>query len=96
MRLLTEAIIKKFPKLYANEGKNLADVPVILKIFNPRGAGTWFLTEFDGDDIFFGLCCIQCPELGYVSLTELKSIGYLERDLYYRGSLQDAMTSEGL
>jgi len=96
MRLLTQDIIKKFPKLYANEGKNLADVPVILKIFNPRGAGTWFLTEFDGDDIFFGLCCIQEAELGYVSLTELKSIGYLERDRHYKGSLQAAMTGEGL
>jgi len=96
MRLLPEEIMKRFPPLYGNEGKNLNDVPVILKIFNPRGAGTWYLTEFDGDDIFFGLCVIQEPELGYVSLNEMKSIGFLERDLYYKGSLQDAMTSEGL
>lgn len=94
MKLLTKRLIEKFPKLYANEDKNPADIPVIAKIFNPRGSGTWYLTEYDGEDIFFGLCCIHEAELGYVSYNDLIDIGYLERDLYWKGSLADAMKRE--
>jgi len=67
-------------------------VPVV-KFFDPTGAGTWLITEMmpDEPDILFGLCDLGlgCPELGYVSLSELQSVkGRLglgiERDLYFR------------
>ena len=51
-------------------------VPV-LKLFNPLGAATWLATELDADgDTLFGLADLGfgCPELGYVSLSELASV----------------------
>ena len=70
----------------------------VVKYFDPCGAATWIITELmpaEGEgaepDILFGLCDLGfgCPELGYVSLAELKSVpGRLglgiERDLYFR------------
>jgi hypothetical protein len=56
------------------------------------GAATWLITEmFLGKpDILFGLCDIgiQCPELGYVSLSELENIRLfgalgIERDRHF-------------
>jgi hypothetical protein len=66
-------------------------VPVV-KFFDPTGAATWLITEMmpDEPDILFGLCDLGmgCPELGYVSLSELESVtGRLglgiERDLSF-------------
>lgn len=66
-------------------------VPVV-KFFDPTGAATWLITEMmpDEPDILFGLCDLGmgCPELGYVSLSELQSVtGRLglgiERDLSF-------------
>ena len=70
----------------------------VLKLFNPCGAQTWLLTEIvDGDDedtILFGLCDLGfgTPELGYVSLAELKSVRLMggalgiERDIHFRAT----------
>ena len=52
--------------------------------FNPLCVGDWWMTEgsSEGDDfIMFGLCDLGFPELGYVSLNELKSVRMIERDL---------------
>ena len=70
----------------------------VVKYFDPCGAATWIITELmpaeaEGvePDILFGLCDlgVGCPELGYVSLSELRSVtGRLglgiERDLYFQ------------
>lgn len=64
-------------------------VPV--KLFNPTGAGTWFLIEQDPQDpdLLFGLGHIHEWEWGYLSLRELEqfqgSFGLgIERDLFYQ------------
>jgi hypothetical protein len=65
-------------------------VPVI-KFFDPAGAATWLITEvMEDEDSLFGLCDLGTgsPELGYVSLTELRETKnrlsiHLERDLYF-------------
>ncbi len=62
-----------------------------LKLFDPTGAATWLLSEYDPKRReFFGLCDLGmgCPELGYVSLDELKSIKRplglgIERDIHW-------------
>tara|TARA_R110000737_G_scaffold335714_1_gene354651 strand:- start:31 stop:360 length:330 start_codon:yes stop_codon:yes gene_type:complete len=62
-----------------------------LKLFNPCGAATWLLSEYDSKQrMFFGLCDLGMgsPELGYVSLDELLEISLpfgltLERDRYW-------------
>ena len=58
------------------------------KYFTPDSNWTWYATEFDGEDIFFGLVDGFEKELGYFSLAELKStrgpMGLpIERDLYW-------------
>ena len=96
MKLLTNEILAAAPRLYANERKQSEDVPVVAKFFNPCGAGTWYMTEYDPDEkLAFGLCVIQEPELGYFSLEDLESIELqwgmgIERDLLWQGTLADA------
>lgn len=49
-----------------------------MKLFTPDAGATWLLTETDPDDPdrVFGLCDlgVGCPELGYVSLSEVTSV----------------------
>ena len=74
MKLLTKEIRSKLPKLYANENKKPEDTQVIVKFFNPTGSWTWYATEFDGEDTFFGFVRGFEGELGYFSLSELESV----------------------
>ena len=90
MNLLTAAGRRALPALYAQE--DLGDDAVAhVKFFDPCGAATWYATEFDGDDTFFGLCDLGVgfPELGYFSLSELESVRGplglgIERDLHWK------------
>lgn len=92
MKLLTREIEKKFERhpFGSQEGK-MADAVVLVKYFNPVGAGTWLITEAekqeDGDWMLFGYCHIFEWEWGYVMLSELQRqrlpFGLtIERDLY--------------
>lgn len=91
MKLLTKEIEEKFNKhpLGSQDGLG-GKAEVLVKYFNPCGAGTWLITEAEkqGDDwIMFGYCHITDWEWGTVSLNELQNykgplgIG-IERDLY--------------
>ena len=54
-----------------------SDLLPVLKLFTPDGAATWLISEIDADgDTLFGLCDLGFgePELGYVSLAEIKSV----------------------
>jgi hypothetical protein len=89
MKLLTKALRNKLPPLYANEALGLADLAVVVvKFFTPWTNWTWYATEFDGEDRFFGLVCGHEREMGYFSLSELESIKgpfglKIERDLHW-------------
>lgn len=87
MKLLTKAILQKLPKLYAQEKKG-EDAVVYVKFFTPDANWTWYATEFDGEDTFFGLVKGQETELGYFSLRELQAARGpwglpVERDRYF-------------
>jgi hypothetical protein len=64
----------------------------VVKLFTPDGGATWLLTDLDPDGgLPFGLCDFGVgePELGYVSLAELRAVrGQLglpiERDQYFK------------
>jgi hypothetical protein len=94
MKLLTQEIRKKLPVLYSQEDKGGKAV-VYLKMFTPDSSYTFFATEFDGEDTFFGLVEGHEKELGYFSLKELESVRGpmglpVERDLYFQPKmLQD-------
>jgi len=94
MNLLTDEIkelFKQYP-LYSQDGRGMDSV-VLVKYFNPCGAGTWLITEAeeqtDGDYLLFGYCHIFCWEWGYVMLSELQNLKLpfglkIEHDLYIK------------
>ena len=81
----------RFKKIGSQE--NEKNPIVIVKFFNPTGAGTWWATEYNPKDkIFFGYASIfgdHNDEWGSFSLEELESykgpfgLG-IERDLYFQ------------
>lgn len=87
MKLMNKELEKRFAKfpLYSQDGKG-DEAIIVVKYFNPLGSGTWLITEGekqeDGDWMFFGYCHIFEWEWGYVRLSELETIGFIERDLY--------------
>jgi len=85
--LLDQASREKLPQLYSGEEKGL-DAIAQVKFFTPDSSWTWYASEFDGEDIFFGLVSGFEVELGYFSLKELKEAKgpmglLLERDLHF-------------
>ncbi|RLC38846.1 hypothetical protein DRH27_01300 [Candidatus Falkowbacteria bacterium] len=87
MKLLTQKNKKDLPALYSQDGKGY-DAIAVVKFFAPWSSWTWYATEFDGEDTFFGLVDRHDRELGYFSLKELESVRgsfglKIERDLYW-------------
>ena len=88
MKLLTKQNLKQLPPLYANDGAGMNAIAQV-KFFDPCGSWTWYATEFDGQDLFFGLVDGHDKELGYFSLQELSDyrgrfgLG-IERDLHFK------------
>ena len=88
MKLLTQEIRKKLPALYAQDGKG-GEAVAYVKFFTPDSSWTFWATEFDGEDRFFGLVDGMEKELGYFSLSEMESVRGplglpIERDLYWQ------------
>jgi hypothetical protein len=85
MALLPESIRQTIPALYSQEA--VEDPIVRVKFFHPLSSFRWYVTEFDGEDLLFGLVQGLEEELGYFSLSELESVRVLglpvERDLYF-------------
>ena len=91
MKLLTNEIKQKLPKLYSQD--NVEDPVCHIKFFCPWSSWTWYVLEGEeqeGEDyLFFGLVRALEIELGYFSLSELQSVKgpmglSIERDLYYK------------
>ena len=91
MKLLTKEVKKRFREVGSQDG--VKNPIVVVKFFNPTGAGTWYATEYDEiDKVFFGYVSIfnekGMDEWGYFSLEELENfrgqfgLG-IERDLYF-------------
>jgi len=86
--LLPAELCRKLPPLYSQEALGPKAI-AYAKFFTPDSGWTWYATEFDGKDIFFGLVDGQEMELGYFSLSEMAAargpMGLLiERDLYWQ------------
>ena len=84
--------IGRYP-LYSQDGRG-DDAVASIKIFNPYGGQTYYLTEYDGRDTFFGVTDDGSGgrEYGYFSKRELEDARVnvwgsrlpLERDAYFR------------
>ncbi|MBA7484353.1 hypothetical protein ES707_19878 [subsurface metagenome] len=100
MELMTKEIRGKFAKTGSQDGKG-GDAVLIAKFFDPTGSWTWYATEFDGRDNFFGLVDGFELEWGSFSLTELQSLRGrfglgIERDLHIgRPMLKDIPALKG-
>ena len=102
MKQITKAIKEK---LIANhkEQDGTKEFKAVLKLFNPTGIGTWYLSELDPEtNNAFGLCCLTDKEFGYVNLDELLNfkgqfgLG-IERDKFFKPkSLEDCKKVEDL
>ncbi len=86
MKLLTKKLRQEIPPLYSTEGDE--DPEVQARFFTPDSSWTWYVLEFDGEDIFFGYVIGHEAEYGYFSLRELQAVRGplglpIERDLYF-------------
>ena len=79
----------KHKEAWNDEHPQHVDSKVVVKLFNPAGSGTWYLTELNPEtNEAFGLSCLQEKELGYINLNELMSfkgpLGLgIERDAWF-------------
>ena len=69
MKLFTKELLQTIPKLYATEHD--ADPMVYAKLFYPSFSWTWYVIEFDGQDVCFGYVDGDYLESGYFSMHEL-------------------------
>lgn len=72
MKLLTDEMRRRLPALYVTQDEK--DPIVQVKFFSPWNGWTWYATEFDGQDTFFGLVEGYETEWGYFHLSELESV----------------------
>jgi len=91
MKIITKAIEAAFAKQGDTSKKSMKDIKIVLKLFNPTGAETWYLYEKLDDDIYWCFANLGDPEMsecGTVSMQELMSfrgtfgLG-IERDMYF-------------
>jgi len=89
MKLFTKQQLEKLIKNH-NEQDGTKTFDAVVKLFNPTGIGTWYLSELNPEtNVAFGLCCVHEKEVGYVSLDELQELRGrfslpIERDLWFK------------
>ncbi len=92
MMLLTKENRHDLPPLYSQDGEGKEAVAYV-KFFG-SGRFTFYATEYDGADTFFGWIVsplgADCDEFGYLSLAELQAMRFppfglgAERDRHFR------------
>lgn len=71
--LLDDEIRAQLPPLYSNEDKGL-NALALVKFFMPDAGWTWYASDFDGEDTFYGIVIGAVAEPGYFQLSELEEI----------------------
>jgi len=104
MKLLTKDLKDKLiTNHYDHNDLKLKTNKAIVKLFNPSGVGTWYLSELDPEtNIAFGLCFLgdyDNREFGYVSIDELSEVkGFMglgiERDLHFKPTRFDDLMEQ--
>jgi hypothetical protein len=77
MNLLSKEILNSLPPIGSTKEIKAKDVKVKLKLFTPDAQCSWYITEYDGDDLFYGFGTYgdeSCAELGYMSKSELENL----------------------
>ena len=91
MKIITKPIEKAFEKQGDTSQLEMKDIFIIMKLFNPCGAGTWYLYEKLDDDVY--MCFANLgdrfdAECGTVSMRELMNLRLpfgltIERDMHF-------------
>src|SRR5882724_215380 len=98
MKLLTDELRTRLPRLYSQEAES--EPTVYAKFFLPGTGWTWYVTEGseqEGEFLFFGFVVGLESEFGYFLLSELESVKTglglgVERDLAFtEGKLTDVV-----
>lgn len=94
MKLMTKELELKIPMVGADTETPLENRTAMVKFFNPCGAATWYVIEYDPQQkLCFGYADLfgdeSCAEYGSFSLTELEEITLpfglkIERDLHFQ------------
>ena len=91
MKIITKAIEAAFAKQGDTSQKSMADIKIVMKLFNPQGSGTWYIYEKLNEDHYMAFVNLGDPEMaeiGTVSMQELLEFrGWLglglERDMQF-------------
>ena len=91
MKIITKAIEAAFAKQGDTSQKSMKDIKIVMKLFNPMGAGTWYIYEHLEEDIYMCFANLGDPEMaemGTVSMTEITSLRMpfglgIERDMHF-------------
>lgn len=91
MKIITKAIEKAFEKQGDTSQKSAKDIKIVMKLFNPAGAGTWYIYEKLDEDIYMAFVNLgdpQMAECGTVSMSELMGLRLpfglsIERDMHF-------------
>lgn len=91
MMIITKAIEAAFAKQGDTSNKSMDEIKIVMKLFNPIGAGTWYIYEKLNEDhymAFVNLGDPVCAEMGTVSMQELMSLRLplgmkIERDMHF-------------
>ena len=85
----SKAQLSRIPEIYATEEIETDDKIIHMHFF--IGGCDWWVTEFDGENTFFGFVNLNNPQLaewGYFTLNELDTINingiHVDRDLHWQ------------
>ena len=89
--LIPNSILKAFAEQGYTGNKQMSEIKIICKLFNPCGAGTWWLYEHVEEDVYMAFCLLDDPtyaEIGTISLLEMKALRLpfglgIERDIHF-------------
>ena len=92
MKILTKEVLKAFAKQGYCGDKQTKDIKIVMKLFNPTGAGTWYLYEKEDEDIYWCFVNLNDPqnaECGTISMNELMAFKgrfglHIERDMHFK------------
>ena len=106
MKLFTKSIEDRLVKNYeiAKQGdeKKEEKLKVVVKLFNPTGIGTWYLTYMNTEsNVAWGLAHLHEKEQGFINVAELKEfkgrfgLG-IERDRMFESNKKTLKECEAL
>jgi hypothetical protein len=91
MKIITKEIERAFEKQGDTSEMSMDKIKIVMKLFNPAGAGTWYIYEKLDEDIYMAFVNLGDPmmaEIGTVSMQELTNLRLpfglkIERDRYF-------------